>query len=51
MFVRCGAQARAALIGVFTSDGPLKGVDEIRPLFQAMIAETLHDVDTDQERK
>lgn len=24
---------------LFTSDGPLRGADEIRPLFQAMIAE------------
>lgn len=24
---------------LFTSDGPLKGIDEIRPLFQALIAE------------
>ena len=24
---------------LFTADGPLKGVDQIRPLFQAMIAE------------
>jgi ketosteroid isomerase-like protein len=24
---------------MFTADGPLKGIDEIRPLFEAMIAE------------